>query len=317
MSKATNLPAETEELSRLLDEMNCRQQPRSENPETMELLAVAELLKKTGLPANPPQQIINQTVNQIIAATDNRKTKHRSAWLYSGVLGTAAAVLLVIGLNISTLWSPQEPTAALPPLSSPLLQEPAPEIPAKSQPQEPPASEAPAKTTPQTGAASPTAPAEKPAVTEKAAPAPSQSPAAIGKSEPPIAMRALVTQDQPPAEKQQAPISSKKSSISLTQLFLPDKKPDTVITDNENGTIRQIYAVGTPQEFTITQQALTAGDKNAVSKDSSVSVAKTDKTSEKADNHNKVTIRLYDQEITIEGPQPKQELLDLVQSLVP
>jgi len=110
---------EAEELSRLLDALNAGQQPEHDNPEMAELLAVAALVKAAGGPVCPPQPILDRTVERALAGLRDSKPKWLKTaprkWLFSGALGTAAAIAVVAVLNLLPSWQRHVPMPTLPP----------------------------------------------------------------------------------------------------------------------------------------------------------------------------------------------------------
>lgn len=324
MSAKSNPTDELEELSRLLDEMNIGHQPICNNKETAELLAIAALLKETGGQVNPPQHLLTQTVDRALTGIHSGKSKKFKTWLFSGALGTAASVILVLGLNLLPSWQQQVPVV--------------PPLPAASQQQY---TSQPKPKTEQPPTVSQAAPSELPKLADTIAAAVKQAPA----SEPELQKQPLPAAPVPPAEVSKPQNTVKKSLIlaeemprlghsksaytpadsflpeysspspALTPLSLPNKTPDLIVADRENGILRQVYCKGTPQEITITQR-LRPTETGTVQSKFQVPVimeAVEDKTS----LINQIKVILFDQEITIEGRQSKQKLKQIAESLTP
>jgi hypothetical protein len=318
MSKPVSIPdEEAEELSRLLDEIDCRQQPQTNKPEINELLAVAEFIKESKMPVKPPQHIIDQTVDKIMDEAAKHKVKRRHAWLYSGTLSTAAAILLVVGLNLTTIWPTKEQIVNIPSANTLAIQEVAPEQAGAENPPKPGgnfSNNSKETSIPQTAVNNVPVPDTPPVAVTNPTPVNPVPPAVTTKPAP--AARSIIKQEHLNTEKLQKPMvmSTEAFMPPPVLLSLPDKKPDSVITDEENGIIRQVYAKGTPQEFIITQQALTLSEHAA--KAYSAAAGETNPI-KPDDTINKVTTSIYGQQVTIEGRQSKQELLEIVKTLIP
>lgn len=302
---------EFDELSHLLDELNAGREPNCDNPEIRELLSVAKIIKNTRSPVRPPQHILDQTVNRALAGVQEGKPKSLRVWFYSGALGTAAAVLLVIGLNF---LAPSENKVSVIPIPSASSQDPLQhksdiKVPPTVYPSDPFNSskqiegttankQAPANTNLQnndlpappppslTGPKKPTDTAREELFIAEAAPHKSEAKSAYS---PP----ATVTE------------SAKSWLPIMNPLTLPGQKPNLVVTDKESGTLRQVYFKGTPKEIIITQRTYSGDTANTSTHAQSPSSPKAVNTLE---NINIVRVMIAGQEVTVEGRQPIQEL---------
>lgn len=318
MSEKFKTSDEMDELSLLLDELNAGRRPKCDNPETSELLAVADLIKKAGGPVCPPQHILDQTVDRALAGIQASKPKPSRAWLFSGALGTAAAVILVVGLNLSPSWTKQIPPVV--PTQPAVSQQqdtsqpkPATEPPMISQatPEERPK---PVNTAPATENRVPASESQKPGPTIAQIPRPEPSKA-------PDTAKIMVKEMPRTSQSKSAysmsetfPATPKSASPVITPLTIPGQVPNLVVTDKENGTLRQVYYKGTPQELTITQR-LSSNTGNIQS--NSQPPAMMEATDGKSDNVTIVRVTIADQEVTIEGHKTRQELLKIAESLTP
>ena len=334
MLKKANAQNQTEELSHLLDAINSGHQPDCADPELTELLDVAAWVQENSASPPPPQHILNQIVDRTLAdrpQPQSGKFSKRRLWLYSGGLGSVAAMLLVAALNLlpSSSLKSTVPDLAPPPPSAP------------AKPQSMAAEDAPPATPPAALPEQPPTPATVPAPSIAAAPppvkipAPESSPALNSSILPPATAPDLNSVPLRAARENSAPaMKSHKSlfladenilttavppdtaayeaaapaALALTPLSLPGKIPDLVINDPDAGMIRQIFFRGTPQEVTVTQQWLTPPDRK-----------KTYGSGQKADRTaiNRIQLQLFGQEVTVEGNQPPAELERLARSLKP
>ncbi|HWR38176.1 MAG TPA: hypothetical protein VN611_01635 [Patescibacteria group bacterium] len=336
---------EAEELSRLLDEINAGRQPDCTDNALSELASIADWIQQNADPVPPPQYLLNQIVDKTLSESFTSTQKRRRFWLYSGSLGTVAAVLVVAALNLL----PASPEEILPPPTSPQTS-PASTVPAFVEATTVPDTKAPASAAKAPSAAA-TSPAQDTAPSHLVLPPPASTfpPPELSSSAPPTPEhRKVMAPDvapgitaAPPRTIQEAPLPSLKANKflalsensrrsvalppdsltvstgpaplaveepTLTPLVLPGQTPDLVVTDPATGQIVQTYFRGTQQEVTIIQQHLTTtADKSLPSPSSG--------SSKDTSSLHQVTITLGNQQITIEGCQSPQELEQLARSL--
>lgn len=282
-----------DELSHAIDELNAGHEPSECNNENAELLALAALLKNAGLPARPPSHVLNAVVQRAEDGLKAEKARHRKSWMYSGVLGAAASIMLFLGIH--GLPSPVSQPAQIPLDSAQLEQKTMP-------PPKPPVS------------ADPQPVSSVPAVTEqKSTPNEPNNIAGVSALPTPVPKEASTVQPAPAAP---AAKSTQPPSV-IKPLRLPGRTPDSIYTDSTTGTLRQVYDSGTPQEIVITQHMQTTAD-NAASPQAKVFASReAGKDAAKKPNAiNKITVTIAGQEITLEGRKSHQELLDLAATLV-
>ena len=304
-----------EELSAAIDQLNAGQPSVTTDQETAELLAVAALLRNSALPVKPPEHILSVTVERAAAGLAAHKKPSRNPWLYSGLLGAAAALLVFFGLHgtpeIQEIAQQTMPAAV--PQATPTE---------KTTPVAP--TEKPRSGPPQAKPASPDATSAPPAAAPPAA-APSAPPAAA-----PAAKPAAPVQPVPAEARAERAATSLKSAIppampkekatagDLTALKLPGRTADSITQDSTSGSIRQVFSTGTPQELVITQRKLPAGQKDAaVQSEQAATPEMARKYSIGPTTVNKVVITINDQEITLEGRQTVEELSALAKRLKP
>lgn len=309
---------ELEELSLLLDELNAGRRPECADPETAELLAVADLIKKSSGPVCPPRHILDQTVDRALAGIRAGHQKPARAWWYSGALGTAAAVMLVFGLNMLPSWQQQVPL--LPPTTV----------------SQPPAATQPKPDNGQTTPVPPVVPAEittpetsspatsPPPATAPQIKAPPVAVAPVQPSKPPAAVieKSIIAEEAPRVSKSKSaylpPTSFHESSQSpaapVAPLKIPGQKPDLVVIERDKGTIRQVYYKGTPQEITINQRPRPKDCDDAQIKTHPLNALQ---NPEHDSDINTVQVTIGDQDVTLLGRLSRQELLKIAESLAP
>ena len=313
----------TEELSTALDRLNSGQTSQSNDQEISELLEVAALLRNSDLPAKPPAHILSASVEQATAGLHAQTKRRRMPWVYSGLLGAAAALLVFFGLH-----------------GTPEIQDIAQQTMPASVPQTNPSEKtAPANTTSSSDAkadtiiAAPVAPMEKPRSgplqAKPAAPnAPAAPPAATPSITPPSAKPPAPVQPVPAEARAERAAPSLKSAIPpvapqekatadrLVPLKLPGRTPDTITQDSADN-IRQVFNTGTPQELVISQRKLPTGQKNAAVQSEQAATRDTKNYSVGPPGPNKLTVTINGQEVTLEGRQSLEELAELAKKLSP
>jgi hypothetical protein len=299
------MSSKIEELSEALDKINTGHNVQASDSEMAELLEVATLLKKSGLTVKPPDHIRTATVQRASEGLTAHRKSRLSAWMYSGILSAAAALLIFVGIH--GFPSLQE--------MSPILT-PAPQRETSSLPAAIPADIPPSK---------PVAPmkeAKKSDTDSITAAAKSPPPATVESSAKPAPQQPLSTPRQaspaaPPLPRQTPEVSYKAKAAlsSVLVVRLPGRTPESVLTDSAAGTIRQVFDAGTPRELIITQRS----NKSRMQTDSSAkSVTLLEAGNEKSEarsSFNKVVIVINGQEVTLEGRQTIQELTELSKTL--
>ena len=313
----------TEELSAALDRLNSGQTTQSNDQEISELLEVAVLLRNSDLPAKPPAHILSASVEQATAGLNAQPKRRRMPWVYSGLLGAAAALLVFFGLH-----------------GTPEIQDIAQQTMPAAVPQANPSEKtAPTNTTSSSDAksdaksAAPVAPMEKPRSgplqAKPAAPnAPAAPPAATPSITPPAAKPPAPVQPVPAEARAERAAPSLKSAIPpvapqekatadrLVPLKLPGRTPDTITQDSADN-IRQVFNTGTPQELVISQRKLPTGQKNAAVHSEQAATRDTKNYSVGPPGPNKLTVTINGQEVTLEGRQSLEELAELAKTLKP
>ena len=313
----------TEDLSAALDRLNSGQTTQSNDQEISELLEVAALLRNSDLPAKPPAHILSASVEQATSGLHAQTKRRRMPWVYSGLLGAAAALLVFFGLH-----------------GTPEIQDIAQQTMPAAVPQANPSEKtAPTNTTSSSDAksdaksAAPVAPMEKPRSgplqAKPAAPnAPAAPPAATPSITPPAAKPPAPVQPVPAEARAERAAPSMKSAIppaapkekatadSLVPLKLPGRSPDSITQDSADS-IRQVFNTGTPQELVISQRKLPTGQKNAAVQSEQAATRDTKNYSVGPPGPNKLTVTINGQEVTLEGRQSLEELAELAKKLSP
>jgi len=322
MPKSNHLADDTENLSRLLDEINLGQQPKTTDPETIELLEVATLIKAASTPVKPPQHLIDQTVMLAMESLPPNKVKRYNKWLYSGALSTAAAILLIIGLHTIPSW--QTETLTVPSQVSPEISSVPASLPTQSVPSEPTQNKSantslePTTTTTTTTEAKKTAPTYE----SKSPPAPSSLPIYQVPLISELAQLKLTTEnsagDSTPIESTKNAPTYKSKSTAIEPLILAGRSPDSIVSDTQKGTVRQIYAKDTPQQIIITQQIPSPPSLSdaKVAESTRMYLEKSVPPLEKATKTlNKITVIIQNQKVTLESNLSTEELTKLAESL--
>lgn len=296
-------------LNESIDQLNAGHNPRVDDPETADLLAVATLLRESGLPVTPPDHILTATRQAAADGLAVSRSRRRLTWMYSGLAGAAAAFLIFVGLHGFTPVQEVASTVALPSssLSAPAGEPATAGSPAPSQL---PASAAPQpKATTVSSQPPPPPPAESPAPPAQPPPATKSTPAAAPRQSAPATQARLYKAAPVPSDRQVDP-------SRVTALILPGRVPDSVTSDPVTGVIRQVFAFGTVQEVVITQRK-TPVDESVPAANSEQAAGGTKSAEKKAAlrPYNKLVEFWNGQQITVEGPQPLADLAAILQQL--
>ena len=313
----------TEELSVALDRLNSGQTTQSNDQEISDLLEVAALLRNSDLPAKPPAHILSASVEQATAGLHAQTKRRRMPWVYSGLLGAAAALLVFFGLHgtpeIQDIAQQTMPAAV--PQANP-SEKAAPTNTTSS-------SDAKSDAKSESSVAPPEKPRSGPLQAKPAAPnAPAAPPAATPSITPPAAKPPAPVQPVPAEARAERAAPSLKSAIPpvapqekatadrLVPLKLPGRTPDTITQDSADN-IRQVFNTGTPQELVISQRKLPTGQKNAAVQSEQAATRDTKNYSVGPPGPNKLTVTINGQEVTLEGRQSLEELAELAKTLKP
>lgn len=326
---------EIEQLSLLIDELNKGRNPHCDDVDTAELLLIADILRKEGGVIQPPQHILDQTVDRALTGIAAGHTNTKRIWWYSSTLSTAAAVLLIIGFNLLPSWQ-QLPAMIQPPT---IQLEPA----APSTQTAPPQISPPQQIIQHESATSSESSSNyiEPRTADPIQPTAVSTPSAIQPTAPTVLKEKAIT-TPPTKSKVDMPVSpvkiaeetgpkgyakslnlldeplaapSKSAAKELEPLVLPGKSPDQVVFDKEQGLLRQVFFQGTPQELTIIQRKKRAETRSKQEK-TSPPPADIAADSQKDSLHT-VQLTIDGQEVTLEGRQSPQELRKLAKTLAP
>lgn len=289
-----------------IDQLNAGHNPRVDDPETADLLEVATLLRESGLPVTPPDHVLTATRQAAADGLAASRSRRRMTWMYSGLAGAAAALLIFVGLHGFTPVQEVASTVALPstplptPAGKPAVAGSPSSLPASADPQ------------PKTTAVPP----HSPTPGESPASSPAQPPPAT-KSTPAAAPRQSAPASQARLYKA-APVSSDRQvdPSRVTALILPGRVPDSVTSDPVTGAIRQVFAVGTAQEVVITQRKTPVGESTpAVNSEQVAGGTKSAKNKAAIKPHNKLVEFWNGQQITVEGLLPLADLAAIFQQI--
>lgn len=275
------------ELSAAIDAVNRGERPDSQDKELRELAEVALLLKRSGPPPAAVAALADTLSGELAA-----RTKRRRLWMTSGTAGTAAAVLLVIALNLNPA-APTPPPLAIPPTGSVVIEaipsQPAPDT---AQTEEAPLAKAEVK---------PQEKAEKRA-TMASEPAKAPEPA---------------KQPEKTAEPAVAQVTARETPPTVAFLAWPGRQPERSAVDKSGAAVRQVYSVDSG-EVVITQRATSRTTAAAVGEPKTAAVPDGGEppVTKKADTKvNRVTATVKGFVVTVEGSQSEDELWKIAQSL--
>lgn len=312
------------ELSECLDDCNDGRQFITQDEEIKELVEMANLVKQSYSQKVVPQLLIADFVDNLAAELKiQKKQQRRTYWLYGGLVGTAAAVLIAafiqlllpqstnnnIAQQFDDSMQTQETVAVADQSSEPIVTQ---KVNAMiRQPVQSGSSGSPVGPIGQS--VEKKAIDDRPKVIAKIIQV-SQSPKMDEKPD----QVAILQQEIPKAMMK---ISQFAGNTSI--VVLPNQVAQSITVDNKSGTIRQVYNQGTNDEIIITQHLLDES-MTKTQDDSKHSVVQlvdepaTMKTNNK-DNKNSVnslTVKVDKYYIMIEGKKTKEDLQKIAESLL-
>lgn len=332
---------QAEELSRCLDSLSDGKHPVVQDEEINELIEVAAFVKQSFRQDDLPKVLINEMVEELATELKAQKQKRRNHWLYGGLVGTAAAVLIA---GFVQFVLPQSPDNHMAERVDDSINTPK-KVAAVDQSTDPTIVQSNAMTPQQnqsgnsnSNSNSTQPPKSVPVAEEKPTDSVSKVIAEIIlKAEPESDEKpnqvAILQQETPNSMTMQRSASmpqTRNKSIQENKSFQPEHKIFTVMVmpnqeaqsikvDNTSGMIQQIYNLGNNDEITITQRVM---DEGLVKDDKQEKVqalaesAATEPLSKKAKGSiNSITVKIDKYDITIEGNKTQKELQKIAESL--
>lgn len=313
-----------DQLSRCIDKMNNSQSYQGNERQTAELMEVAELVKKTAPVDAMPSAMVQQTVDILAGELKAQHTNKRRKWLYSGSIGTAAAVLLVTALQLYNI-TPEQPESYQPQLEGTVLIEKVAQVPSQTEQQiaktdtaVPPTevmkiadggTDTGTKQAAQADVSHSRSVPVKPIAEQKSAA--NTGADAQTKQTPRVAMARIDSSnaDSPSLKKAQT------AEPKVAMIALAGRQARSVEVDKASGTIRQVYDMDQAGEVTVTQKNI-ASDAAATSEKPAALMSRSVVQANEATKDNQVTVTVAGKEVTVEGKMPKEELLKLAENLV-
>jgi len=323
---------QADELSRCLDCLHDGEQPVIQDGEIKDLLEVAALTKQSFNQEDLPKLLIDEMADNLSAELRALKQKRHRHWLYGGLAGTAAAVVIAAFVQLLLPQTPgnniaqrmddglenQQIAAAADPSNAPIAAEP----PKAMIPQQD-------QTDKKTEASVPAPAEEKPADS-------------VSKVITAIIQGAEIEQkpNQVAILQQEAPNDMIRKNAAKTEIkslreakgiqpehkmtmmmAMPNQTAQSITIDNASGVIQQIYHLGNNDDIIITQKLLDESElegKEDVQQSKMQAVEKsaiqpfTEKIQE---NRNSITVKVDKYDIRIEGEKTTAELQRIAESL--
>lgn len=291
-----------DELSKLIDALNNKEQVASSDPELQELADFALMVKRAAGQTKPAEQAIDDLAQQLKAESKGRPLKRRFGWLYSGAAGMAAAVMLVAVFNFAPVTQDNNEQLPQQVHISEVLPQPNTDTGSLNTQQNNTSVKAEApKSTAQTQHVFPN---RGPSVrTEQSSSSQAAKDAHVQAAQ--AGVMAARSTDAP----------AKQAGV----FAIPGKNAKARSVDNNTGAIKQVYAFDNNKDVTITQKAKVSGTVNqdsiaraAIMKEAAAEDSKVNKT----ESANRVTAAKDEYEVTVEGELTKEELQEIADSLV-
>ncbi|MBC8014138.1 MAG: hypothetical protein H7X79_00140 [Sporomusaceae bacterium] len=327
-----------EELSRCLDSLNDNRHPAAEDEQIKELVDLASLVKQSCRQEELPRVLINEIVDNLVNELQEKKQKKSHYWLYSGLSGIAAAVLIAVFSQSLWLQSADQNIARQ--VDDKMETQ---KIAAADQSSYPIAMESADKIIPQQDQSKDNT--KTPVITpieEKSTASVSKVLAEIVKAteSPEIDQKhnqvAILEEEPTNGMTMKKNQSMDKTSISSIQednsiqehktsrvMVLPNQAAQPIQVDTTSGDIKHVYNIGTHDEIIITQGR--SDESRVKSKEGSAQDEVQTLTESRAtqppvkkvqDAMNSVTMKMDNHNIKIEGKKTPEELQKIAESLV-
>ncbi len=329
---------QADELSQCLDSLSDGKHPIVQDKEINELIEVAALVKQSLIQEELPKVLINEMVEELSTELKAQKQKRRNHWLYGGLVGTAAALLIAAFVQFLLPQSSDNhmaqrvddsiniPTkvAAVDQFTDPTIVQSNAMTPQQNQ-----SGNSNSNST-QTPISVPVE--EKPSdsvskviaeIIREAEPELDEKPnqVAILQQETPnsMTMQRSVSMAQTRNKSLQESKSFQPEHKIATVMVMPNRKAQSVKVDNTSGMIQQIYNLGNNDKIIITQRLLDEGlvkdDKQEKVKALAESAATEPFSKKENGSINRITVKIDKYDITIEGNITPKELQKIAESL--
>jgi hypothetical protein len=326
---------QAEELSRCLDSLNNGKEFVTQDGEVEELVELANFIKESYRHDDVPQLLVDKVVDSLAIELKVQKRKRRTQLLYSGLLGTAAAVFIAAFMqfvlpqstdkhlaqqqqNINSTEKIDFVVAAektLQSTSAIIAQQAQPENNTEmpvSVPVENKSVHSIAKVVTEMIQV-----AQTPEIEQK-----SNEVAMLRKETPKdIAMRKSAVMSKTETSSLQEQNDNQPKS-RMPAMVLPNQTTSSIMVDNTNGIIRQVYNQGTNDEISITQGLLNESRVQSRGETKQGEVQGFTRSSaaerinkEPEDVVNSLTVTVDKYHITIEGKKTKEELQAIAETL--
>ncbi|MDD4599959.1 hypothetical protein SDC9_13820 [bioreactor metagenome] len=304
-----------EDLSIMIDALNNKFKVDNVDQEMQELLAVAAMVKTAAGHNKPAQQRIDALAGKLAEEAKTKASNRRFKWIYSGAAGMAAAVMLVVAMNTSSVTPvPQISNGGL--ATQEIQQSAVMPNPETTQERQKPGGEVADKSS-QVGIITENLQHNQNTVNSRTVSEPHKQNPAVNSGTVPETNSAL-------ARTYKARVTEKPSisepAKQMAVLAIPGRNAKVLTVDSENGIVKQVYDIEGNKEITITQRRKASSDtKNTDPIYSVVSVkedrAVDDKDQTANDQVNQITKSTDIYEVTVEGELSKDKLQEIADSL--
>lgn len=315
----------SEELSQCLDSLNDGRHSIAQDEEIKELVDLAAFVKQSYSQEELPRVLIDEIVDNLATEFQAKKQKRHNRWLYSGLAGTAAAVVIAafvqflvpqptdhnIAQQIDNSMETQKMVAVVDQPSNPMIAESTNTlIPQQVQPPN-----------------STKAPVDIPTEEKSVASVSKVLAEIINVAESPEIDQkhnqvAILQEERPKDMAMRKSVSMAKTSINSIQedkdiqperkiakmMVMPNQATQSITVDSTSGDIKQVYNLGNHDEIVITQ-----GVSDESRAKSRVVPPLTKKTK---DTVNSLTVKVDKYDIRIEGKKTSEELQKIADSLI-
>jgi len=332
---------QAEELSEYLDAVSDGRFPIIQNAEIGELVEMANLVKQSYSQEILPQLLISELVDNLATELKaQKKQKRRAHWLYGGLVGTAAAVVMAafvqfllppaadnnIAQQFDNRMETQKDVAVADHGSAPIISSPTPKPPSGQQVQSGNNTEIPVTQSVATKATDDFSKVLAEIIQPIESPAIAQKPSQVAMLQQERSKDMTRTKSVLMAKTDTDFLSEDKGSQPagrISMMVLPNQTAPSITVDNKSGAIRQVYNQGTLDEIIITQHLL-AARRTKIKDDAQQGAGQ--RTAERTalpfihkeakDSMNSLTIIVNKYSIRIEGKKTQEDLQKIAASLI-
>jgi hypothetical protein len=329
---------QTDELSRCLDSLHDGERPVIQDGEIEDLLEVAVLVKQSFSQEDLPKLLIDEMADTLSAELRMQKQRQRRHWLYGGLAGTAAAVVIAafvqfllpqapgnhIAQSMDTSLENQQIVAAADSAKAPIAAE-SPKVVIPQQDQTEESTKATVPSPNEDKSVDSVSKVITDIIQGTEVPAIEQKPNQVAILQQQVPNDMMMQKNAARKETSNKSVRASKSiqpEHKMTMMMvMPNQTAQSTTVDNDSGVIQQIYHLDNNDEIIITQRLLDESGLKSKDDAQQTKMQVLEKsaiqpfTEKTKDNSNSITVKVDKYDITIEGKETTAELQKIAASL--